>query len=60
MGIKATKWLDGHAVNESEWYPGEPNGDLNTFCARMKKKDDNYLIYDISCDSSYRVVCMRG
>ncbi|XP_042229947.1 probable maltase-glucoamylase 2 [Homarus americanus] len=58
VGVKSKKWLDGQNVAAGEWKSGNPDGAADD-CARMKGSGGMHLLADITCDSTFLVLCQH-
>ncbi|XP_061176828.1 adhesion G-protein coupled receptor D1-like [Saccostrea echinata] len=55
-------WIDGSPINQTHWFPGEPNNSgEKEFCLQMWLESDTVYWNDISCDSkiSGGYVCQK-
>ena len=50
------KWINGEAVQQLPWYPGQPSGGTGENCLVMTSgMDQNF--HDVLCSSKYDVLC---
>jgi hypothetical protein len=50
------EWVTGGDASYTPWAPGEPNGNGDDRCARVK---NDGLLYDIGCDTRLAALCER-